>query len=276
MQDATTQDASPSLDTVLASRKLGPRLFEAHFPTTWMQGRGAFGGLVLGTMVRALLEADDSDGRTLRSLTSEIIGPVQPGPARIEIELLRRGSAVTTLRAELLQGDGCQAHVVAVFGNPRPDAMTYQHTAWPSPPPWQEVPPLELDSPFIPEFVRHFVIRNIGARDQVGSHDARTAGWVAPRVPCQRRDAAFVVAMVDVWWPACLAMMTMPRPVATLTYSLDLVCDYARLAAQGEAPLYFSGRSQVARDGYTSEERLLFDASGQLLAVNHQLIAIIK
>lgn len=67
-----------AFDVVSAVWRQGEFDFEANFPDGWQQGRGLFGGLVTAALVRAL-EAT-AGGRVLRSLTSELCGPVRPGP----------------------------------------------------------------------------------------------------------------------------------------------------------------------------------------------------
>lgn len=272
-----------SLDLVLTPRRTAAGAFEGDVPDGWQQGRGAFGGLVLGLVVRAVLAEEDtaeaqpvdaSARRSLRSLTAEIMGPVQPGPVHIAVEGLRRGSGVSTVRAQLLQDGGVLAHAVMVLGKARAKDASWQETVMPVPPPWQDLTSLLDDQPFAPRFARHFIFRNTGPLPYSGGREARTAGWIAPRTPARCRDAGLMTALIDAWWPACFSILSAPRPVATLTFMLEL---FGELADAGPgAPLYFCGRSPVACEGYSSEERQLFTADGRLLALNHQVMTLIK
>ena len=72
--------------------------FTVEIPTGWEQGKGAYGGLVLGMLVRAVELTEPDPQRIVRSLAAEIPAPVMPGPARIVIEPLRRGGAVSVHR----------------------------------------------------------------------------------------------------------------------------------------------------------------------------------
>src|SRR5688500_1083649 len=99
-----------SLDDVLT-----PSGGALEVPDGWQQVRGAFGGLVLGAMTRAL-EAAAGAGRALRTLSASLMAPVVPGRARISVEVLRAGSAVTTARAAMHQDDALVAQATAVFG----------------------------------------------------------------------------------------------------------------------------------------------------------------
>ena len=86
------------------------------------------------------------------------------------------------------------------------------------------------------------------------------------RIPGAVRDAAFVAALIDAWWPAAL-VRTSPRPLATIAYTLDLLADPAVI---DDTPVLYRGTVPVAADGYFVETRELWTADGRLLALNHQ------
>ena len=76
--------------------------FTLDVPDGWQQGRGAFGGLVLGALARASIMSEPDVSRTLRSLTGELPGAVPVGRSTIAVETLRRGSGASTLHARLV------------------------------------------------------------------------------------------------------------------------------------------------------------------------------
>jgi hypothetical protein len=63
--------------------------FLLRVPEGWRQGRGAFGGLVLGALARAIETCEADPERVLRSISGQLIGPVLAGEAVIEVRLLR-------------------------------------------------------------------------------------------------------------------------------------------------------------------------------------------
>ncbi|HSN33980.1 MAG TPA: acyl-CoA thioesterase domain-containing protein, partial [Ideonella sp.] len=91
--------------------------WRAEIPEGWQQGRGAFGGLVLGVLCRAMEAAEPE--RATRTLTGDLCGPVLPGAAEIEVVELRRGSNQTNLRATLTQQGAVLATATAVLSKPR-------------------------------------------------------------------------------------------------------------------------------------------------------------
>src|SRR6476620_7108740 len=105
--------------TLSTPARLDAERFQAHIPDGWQQGRGAFGGLVLANLVRAIETFDASSERSLRSLTAELCAPVTVGSHVIRVERLRTGSGVSTIAARI-EGDGeVLAHAVAVLGKKR-------------------------------------------------------------------------------------------------------------------------------------------------------------
>ena len=70
-----------SLDRVLDVSLVAEGRYALDVPDGWAQGRGAFGGLVLGAMLRAVTRAEPDPARRVRSVTGEIPAPVLPGLA---------------------------------------------------------------------------------------------------------------------------------------------------------------------------------------------------
>jgi acyl-CoA thioesterase len=265
----------PTLSEVISPRALAPGRFALDVPDGWQQGRGAFGGLVLGAMLRAIERFTASPDRRPRTLMGELCGPVMPGAAEIAVEALRVGSGVSTVSARLLQDGEVQAHLVAVLGRSRGGAgPSFDGVARPAMPDWREVPVAAIEPPFGPPFAQHMEFRLASAPPFSKSDEARVAGWVRPRRPGEARDAAFVTALADAYFPGLLPTFGAPRPMATITFTLDLVGSCEGL--DPDAPFFHEGRCLAARDGYAPELRTLWGEDGRLLAINHQTFVIIR
>jgi hypothetical protein len=264
------------LTSVTTPTRLGPDLFQADVPDGWQQGRGAFGGLVLGNLVRAMTAFDGEETRTLRALTAELCGPVLPGPNLIRVERLRTGSAVSTVAARMERDGEVLAHAVAVLGRRRSNDTDCNDAERPEMPPWRAMPPSDLGIGG-PTFARFLEYRSLGPLPASGSPHATgwcARGWIRPVDPGPARDAAYVVSLADAWWPAILARTTTPRPAATVAFTFELIDGVAGL--DPEAPLFHTARTVAARDGYLVEMRELWGEDGRLVALNQQTIAIIK
>ncbi|MDQ3263426.1 MAG: thioesterase family protein [Myxococcota bacterium] len=248
--------------------------FALTFPDGWQQGRGAFGGLVAAVLVRTLEEAVANPQRTLRSLTLELCGPTLPGPVQLRPEILRAGNAVTTAACRLIQSGEIQAHAVGVFGKPRLTDRDALHLETPQMAPWEAMEPLPVEPPMGPDFARFFEYRSQSPLPFSGAADPRVEGWIRPKRPGLRRDAALIAACMDAWWPAQLTVEDGPRPMATLAFTLQLCGGLEGLDPR--VPFYFRSRDVVVQDGFFVELRELWGADGRLIALNQQTFAIIK
>ncbi len=260
------------LDTLATPRRVDDTTFVAEIVDGWQQGRGAFGGLVLALMVRAVDQYAAASERRLRTLTSEICGPVVVGPLEIGVEPLRIGSGNSTVAARLLQGGEVQAHAVCVLGRGR-ESPAWLGVPRPSPMPWRDVP--SVPHAFAaPTFTQHFEYRLTGSFPFAGEGRAHAQGWVRPRRTPEVRDAALAVILADAWWPALFGLLPAQRPVATITFTLDLASMFDGL--DPESPLYHESTTLVSADGYAPELRTLWGEDGRLVAVNHQTFVVIK
>lgn len=267
------------LHTITTPRLLSEGRYAWTVPPGWRQGRGAFGGLVLAGLTRAI-EAHEADAaRVLRSLNAELPGPTRAGEVEILVETLREGSSVSTVSARLVQGGNVQAHAVAVLGEDRgepddPDAgpATWDESQLEALPDWQAIEPVPHDQPFVPEFAHNMEFRLTGPLP-FAAGPARTGMFVRPRVPTPSMDSAFIVAMADVPWPAAFSRFDAPRPMATVSYSLQLVGGLAGLP--DDAPVHCAGHAITLRQGYSVEHRVVRGADGRLLALNQQTFAVL-
>src|SRR5262249_38282545 len=129
-------------------------------PSGWRQGRGAFGGLVVGALVRAIEQRIADPARAVRTVTAELPGPIEPGEAAVTVDVLRSGHSMTTARASLSQGGEIRTHAAATLGAPRKRAgCAWQALEPPDAPPWDAVPPLPIIGEPYPEFAANFEYR---------------------------------------------------------------------------------------------------------------------
>ena len=208
----------------------------------------------------------------MRAFDAQLLAPVVPGPVELTITPLREGNAVSTLRCEARQGGAVVAHAVAVCAASRPDAPRWQRVAPPQPRPWRDDAPLIMPIPPAPVFTQHFEYRTATAFPYGGTEGVPVEGWIGPRAPTRIRDAGFVAALADAWWPVVVVEMAVPRPIGTVTFGLEIFL--ADLPA--DAPLYHRATTPAAADGYVTELRELWTEDGRLVAMNQQVIAVLR
>ena len=225
-----------------------------HLPEGWTQGRGAWGGLLVGTAVRAAQALDvrageESSPRAVREVSVDMLGPVPPG------DVLASASVV--------------------LGQPRASDVA-QHldprVTMPAVPSWRDVALVPLGPPMAPVFTQHLEFRPLSGFPYQGV-GSDVACWV--RFPHDDAwDAALALGMVDALWPAVLTTFAEVRPVATLTFAASLLVDPATV--DPEEPLLHLGRLIAVRDGYATETRELWTPDGRLAVLNTQVMAIIR
>lgn len=238
----------------------------------WQQGRGAYGGLTIAAAIRAIEQRVADPRRVVRSVTAEIPGPTLTGEARFAVDILRAGNSVTVARAALSQEGEVTTHAVAVLAAARavPDPPTWRELTCPDAPPWQSLPAVTAPGP---QFAQHFEYRVVAGVPLAGGA-AQVIGWLRAREPGDARDAAFLAAVVDAWYPAMLVRTKALRPLATIAFTLEILGDPSTL--DRDAPLLYRGTVPVAGDGYFIETRELWTGDGRLLALNHQTFAVIR
>lgn len=241
--------------------------FGWQVPDGWQQGKGAFGGLVLGTLARAAELCQPEPARRLRVLTGELWAPMMTGPAELSARVLRRGSSATFVEVRAEQGGEPIARATALFGAARPPSALRLQREAPAAPPVDSLAPLPMGLPPSPRFTSHFEMRTPGPLPFGGSSEPVGRGYLRHRGDV-RLDAAAVIALVDAWWPCALAVEPGPRAMATVTFSAELLVDPSELST--EAPMWHQAELAGAADGYSVELRQLWQG-GRLVALNQQV-----
>lgn len=276
-----TKPSLHDLDLATQVRPRGANTFDLDVPEGWQQGKGAYGGLSLAAMVRAIelsrRSDDKGEDRPLRSLTAELPSATLVGPAQIVVEPVRIGKGVSTFSAKLVQGGEVRALATAILAAPRaPSAARYCELVAPSGgslPAFEDTPVLPMHERGGPIFSQHFEYRSPGPYPFAGGTEALALGWVRAREPGTMSPAAFLVALADVYWPATFARAEAPFGVGTVAFTLQLPTQPNALDLR--APVAYRARTWVQSDGFFVEQRELWSEAGCLLALNQQSFAIL-
>jgi hypothetical protein len=269
---------------------VAPGEWTSLVPDTWHQGRGAWGGMVLAVIVRGaeLAGAEVSaPGKkpVVRSVSGSMSGPLLVGTATVKTRIIRAGSNVITVGVDLLNEGETEvaAAAVVVLGSARASALDIGGA------PWQIAAPDDVaaalaagvpegpDFDFMgqgPEFFGHLGAKPVQAFPGLKDPHATTIGWI--RLPdfSPVADAAWLAALSDAWWTATIVGTDGTRPMATISFQVDLLIDATSLDTA--AHLLHVGRNQGAHEGYVAETRELWTPSGQLAARCNQMVAVIR
>ena len=238
----------------------------------WQQGRGAFGGLVLGALARSLEQTLARPEWPLRALNAEVFAPVVAGPAAIDVEALRVGSGVATLSARLEQQGELRARATAAFGKTRVTDRESVFLDPPAPGPFTNLDVLPIAPPMGPAFAQHFEYRPTAPPWNGGRQ--RAEGWVRLREASLGIGAPEIIALCDAYYPAAWGTEPAPRPMSTLSFTVEIVAGLAGLSAAD--PFFHRASVAAAHDGFSVELRELWDARGRLVALNQQLFVYVK
>lgn len=264
--------------SAIASADDGSGALAWSVPDGWQQGRGAWGGLVVGAMVRAVVDTEPDPARLVRTVSAHLFGPTTVGAAHISISAIRIGSAMSTWAVDVVDATGARtANAVVITGSPRAMHLSEGFPSWatiqaPALPHWETVSVASVRPPIGPVFAEHLEFRVIGGMP-FQQQPARTCGWL--RFPDQQFwTADQLLGIVDAWWPCVLPAMREPHPVATVSFAAHLLIDPESIPA-GE-PLMAEAFLSAAHEGFTTETRRLWTADGRLAVENHQSIVVIR
>ena len=252
----------------------GENVFLGEVPPGWDQGRGAFGGLVLGLLARAMALSERDPARGMRTLLGDICGPVLPGQVKLTVRTNRRGNNQSNLEVHLEQAGELLALGSAVFASPRKTAFPeFPFEPPPARPDWSSIEPPAIRPPQGPAFARHIEFRVITGVPFTGAPTPDVAGFVRLRGQERPLDPADLIALLDAHWPGTLAMAIGPRANATVSFAAQLFADPAALDWQ--APLFYRSRIVNQFAGYFLELRELWEGD-RCVAMNQQTMAAIK
>lgn len=242
-------------------------------PDGWQQGRGAFGGLVVGILMDAMASREPDALRAPRAFTADLCGPALARASSVRTRILRRGNNQTNLAATLEQDGAVVAHATSVLSLPRHVAKppTFAFAA-PERPAFDDVPVVSMDPPAGPIFAQHYEFRPTGPLPFRGGKEAVVAGWLRERIPVSKMSAAVLLARLDAHWPAIFSVETSFRAIATVSFLAEILCDLTAL--DPAKPLFYRSRIVAESGGYVVEMRELWDGD-KPVALNQQSIALL-
>lgn len=268
---------------------LGTATLRVEITPDWLQGRVAFGGLQ-GAVVALAMRAAVGHDLPLRALQVTFVASVDPGEARAEAVVMRRGRAITHVQGTLFSGGRPAAVVVGMYGASRASAAVVG-----MPMPELRRPAQLREAPYMPAvmpgFLQHYRQRWAGgAVPYSGSALKPSSMWARLREAAEGDDPgsgdgplpaaldapsaheANVIAISDLPPSPALATLKARAPGASLTWLLELLADPREVDPRSWLMLHTETRHAEA--GYTSQTARLWDESERPVAVSHQTTAI--
>ncbi|WNG22591.1 thioesterase family protein [Cystobacter fuscus] len=251
---------------------LGEGRYAGRVLPHWFQGRGSYGGLLGGALLRSMMRELNEPERPPRSFTAHFCAPVTEQDALITVRLERAGRQVSHLSARLEQAGQVACLASATFATSRDSPLVFTEARPPEVPAPHALPSASTEA--MPAFCAWFDYRwCVGAPPSSGATEARLGGWIRPRV-AEPLDAPLVVGLLDAYPPAAFARVDGPALGATMDYTVHFYAPLPLASASPEAFYLRAGQSRHAARGYADELADLWSEDGQLIAQLRQMAAI--
>lgn len=252
------------ISTILSAATPTEGGFHAEIPASWLQGRTAYGGLSAALAFEAALRAEP-DLPGLRSAQIAYIGPLA-GSVAVTATRLRRGKNAAFIQADIASEAGLGFRANFVFMNALASAVA--HDAAPQAP----VAPPAADAELYvgPD---NFFTGNFEFFDPKLAHGpAEWLRWARLRDRAGLHPMAELLAIGDALPPAAFKLFEKMTPLSTLTWQINFVTP-GTSADDGWYLLH--AVADHARDGFSSQRMLVWNAAGALVAEATQGVAIL-
>lgn len=238
-------------------------------PESWMQGRTLYGGLSAAIALTTAQRQHDPLP-PLRSAQISFVGPCA-GSLTVQTEVLRQGRSVTFINADVHGEKGLATRAVFGFGTAR-ESMFDQ--VFMSPPP--DLPGPDEAKPFFPGERGPAFTANYESRLARGGHPVSSSNehnhflWVRHRDQTAEGMTA-LLALADMPPPAMLPMFPQMAPISSMTWMLNFLADTPRT---DDGWWLLQSRAEHARDGYSSQDMLVWNRAGQPVIAGRQSVAL--
>lgn len=265
------------LDEDSALEVIGPHRFRTNITDRWSIGTAPNGGYLAVITTKSI-------GQVLGrphpfSVTTHFLSTAKPGPAEVEVEVIRAGRGHATGQARLLQEGKEILRTIAVFGD----------LAAVGGPTHVTVAPPDLPPPDACERGRAGPTTALSIADRVDvamrpgavswmpgpdgkprPHSERAVldGWVRLRDGAEP-DPTSLVFFADAFPPPVLNLSSVRTPWVP---TLELTVHVRAIPAPGFLAARFTTRALI--DGYLEEDGELWDSQGKLVALSRQLARV--
>ena len=242
--------------------------YRVSVPQSWMQGRTLYGGLSGALCLQAARQSFPSLP-PLRSAQISFVGPAG-GAIEMAASVLRQGKSVSFVNSDIIGEKGIATRSTFCFGAPRESQFDKMFIGAPDIPGPNDCDDFFGEAPG-PHFSKNFDVRLAkGARPCTGSSENDHYLWVrfkdAPAI-----DDVSLLALADMPPPAILPMLSEFAPVSSMTWLLNLLTDNPQT---DDNWWLFQTRAEHARQGYSSQDMMIWNTAGEPIIAGRQNVAV--
>ncbi len=271
--DATPAPSATIFDTATAVSETSPGHYAAELGEGWVVGGGINGGYLLATIARAAGQAVPSKPDPI-SISAYYLSASRPGPATVDVRVLREGGSVASVAADLSQAEGHRIAALATYGDLSRDADHVETTAEePELPPREQCVPNTLAppeflaaSPFLRRFDMLFHPDQVGWAVGEPDHSGVLSAWFRLE-DGHEPDPLSLLLVLDALPPV---MFTHGRMGWAPT--LELTAHVRARPAPGWLKVRHATRNIAG--GMFEEDCEIWDSTGRLVAQSRQLARV--
>lgn len=253
------------LPDILAQMRGGKCVHRLTIPTTWHQGRTAYGGLSAVLAYHAAsLAADDLP--PLLSGQVAFSGPLA-GDVEIRTTILRRGRNSAFIKSEIASGEEIGLSCTFVFMARRESHIDYEGLTRP------EFPPIPADSKTRsgpPEFFTY----NMDYPEKrlvLGQDKARLANWHRLKEREGLDPVAELICMGDALPPSTMGLMQKEGMISSINWQFNLLTD---APATQNGWWYLESETHHAGHGSSSQYMTVWNSKGAPVMTGMQSVAL--
>ncbi|MCJ2375507.1 thioesterase family protein [Vibrio sp. ZSDZ34] len=242
-------------------------------PENWGQGRTVFGG-VSAALLYAAMQTRVEKGRALRSLTTNFVGPLLVNtPFTFEVEMLREGKSASQITGRIIQNGQVAVIQQGCFGGDRTSNIEVENQerhSMPAPEGLEKLPDIGAGAPHFTQNFDYAIAQ--GGMPYSGSDDSRCYGWMRFKHAPEAITDAHLISLIDCWPPGVLQMMKVPSPASTMMWNLEFIHPHQPVVPDDW--FAYQANTRQAAQGYAHAEANIWDATGELVAISRQSIAV--
>ncbi len=254
-----------NLPDIFSQMRAGDSVHRVTIPSTWHQGRTAYGGLSAVLAYHAAVQAAD-DLPPLLSGQVAFSGPLA-GDVEIRTAILRRGRNSAFIKSEIAIGDEIGISCTFVFMARRESHVEYEGLARP------DFPPIPADGATRsgpPEFFTH----NMDYPEKrlvLGQDRARLANWHRLKAREGLDPVADLICMGDALPPSAMGLMHKEGMISSINWQFNLLTD---APATDNGWWFLESETHHAVHGASSQYMTVWNSAGQPMMTGMQSVAL--
>ncbi len=247
-----------------------PCTYQGHFPQTYANMVGPFGGIIAAVILNGILSHKERQGDPV-SLTVNFAGPITDAPFELAVRLIRTNRSNQHWAAELTQDSQVAATATAVLATRQETWMMSEARAPAAPKPedvesWSAPP----EPNWIKRFDIKFILGDLTLSGQPAK-DSESLLWVRDE-PERPLDFLSLAAISDVFFPRVFIRRQKLGVSSTISITTYFHADPTGLVRQASRPILAAARGQRFYRGYFDQVAELWSDEGELLASSIQMV----